>query len=237
MIVDGYIRVSQVNDRQGERFISPAVQREAIERWVRLHGAVVAELFEELDESGARGDRPLLARAIARVERGESGGIVVSRLDRFGRSLLDGLAAIDRITRAGGTFVAVEDGLDLSTDTGRLVLRIMLSLGEWELDRVRSSWRVAKQRAIARGVHVGRAPAGYRRRSDGRLVPDRRYAPLVTNHCQKDEAPPSGLLAPAHARDPTLDPSPGRRGSSQTNRPPADPRISPDERGPTALLL
>src|SRR5688500_14197352 len=146
MIVDGYIRVSQVNERQGESFISPLVQRETIERWAQLQGATVGELFEELDESGARADRPKLEQALVRVERRESSGIVVARLDRFGRSLLDGLAAIDRITRAGGTFVAVEDGLDLSTDTGRLVLRIMLSLGEWELDRVRSNWRTAKQR-------------------------------------------------------------------------------------------
>src|SRR5918999_163268 len=180
MIIDGYVRVSQVNDRAGERFISPLVQREAIEGWARLHGAVVAEVFEELDESGARSDRPLLERAIARVERGESSGIVVSKLDRFGRSLLDGLAGIDRITRAGGTFVAGEDGLDLSTDTGKLVLRLMLSLGEWELDRVRSTWRTAQERAIARGVHIGPAPIGYRRRDDGRLALDPRYGPVVT---------------------------------------------------------
>jgi DNA invertase Pin-like site-specific DNA recombinase len=180
MIVDGYIRVSQVNDRAGERFISPVVQRDAIEGWARLHGAVVGEVFEELDESGARPDRPLLERAIARVESGESSGIVVSKLDRFGRSLLDGLAGIDRITRAGGTFVAVEDGLDLSTDTGKLVLRLMLSLGEWELDRVRSTWRTAQERAIARGVHIGPAPIGYRRRDDGRLVPDPCYGRVVT---------------------------------------------------------
>jgi hypothetical protein len=51
MIIDGYVRVSQVNDRAGERFISPLVQRDAIEGWVRLHGAVVGKVFEELDES------------------------------------------------------------------------------------------------------------------------------------------------------------------------------------------
>jgi hypothetical protein len=49
MIVDGYIRVSRVNEREGERFISPLVQRETIERWAQLHGAVVGALFEELD--------------------------------------------------------------------------------------------------------------------------------------------------------------------------------------------
>jgi DNA invertase Pin-like site-specific DNA recombinase len=180
MIVDGYVRVSQVNDRAGERFISPVVQRDAIHGWAHVNGATVGQVFEELDQSGARTDRPLLERAIARVECGESSGIVVSRLDRFGRSLLDGLAGIDRITRAGGTFVAVEDGLDLSTDTGKLVLRIMLSLGEWELDRVRSTWRVARERAIARGAHLGPPPTGYRARGDGRLVPDPRYGPMIT---------------------------------------------------------
>jgi hypothetical protein len=55
-----------VNEREWERFLSPVVQRETIERWVRLQGAVVGEVFEELDESGARADRPLRA---SRIER------------------------------------------------------------------------------------------------------------------------------------------------------------------------
>src|SRR4051812_15575157 len=63
MIVDGYVRVSQVGDREGESFISPLVQRDQIEGWAKLHGAVVDEVFVELDESGARSDRPLLMRA------------------------------------------------------------------------------------------------------------------------------------------------------------------------------
>ena len=74
-----------------------------------------------------------------RVEAGETGGIVVVKLDRFGRTLVDSLALIARIEAAGGTFASVQDGFDLSTDTGRLVLRIMLSLAEWELDRIRGT--------------------------------------------------------------------------------------------------
>lgn len=180
MIIDGYVRVSQVAGRSGERFISPDVQREQIEGWAKLHGHLVGRIFEELDQSGARRDRPLFLEAIGRVEQGESNGIVVAKLDRFGRSLADGLAAIDRITTAGGTFVSVRDGLDLSTDTGRLVLRIMLSMAEWELDRIRSTWATAAQRAISRGVRIGPAPFGYLRRADGRLEVDPVRGPLVT---------------------------------------------------------
>ena len=153
--VDGYVRVSQVAGRSGESFISPLVQREQIQAWCVARGFALGEVFEELDESGARADRPLLEQAVGRVEAGESGGIVVAKIDRFGRSLANGLAAIERVTRAGGVFASVQDGLDLSTDTGRLVLRIMLSMGEWELDRVRATWNTAREKAIARGVSIG----------------------------------------------------------------------------------
>jgi DNA invertase Pin-like site-specific DNA recombinase len=141
--------------RSGASFISPSVQKEQIEGWAKLHGATVACVFEELDESGARSDRPMLMEALQRVESGLSQGIVVAKLDRFGRSLVDGLANIERIRSAGGTFVSVQDGLDLGTPTGKLILRIMFSMAEWELDRVRANWQIAQSRAVARGIHGG----------------------------------------------------------------------------------
>ena len=159
--------------------ISPLVQREQIVGWAAGRGAAIASVFEEFEESGARADRPLLMQAISRVESGLTDGIVVASLDRFGRSLMDGLAAINRIQTAGGTFVAVGDGFDLATDTGQLVLRIMLSIAEWELDRVRLQWNTARERAIHRGLHHGqRVPVGYARRPDRRLVPDPLAAPV-----------------------------------------------------------
>ena len=182
MVFDGYVRVSQVagRDANRERFHSPAVQREQLEGWAKLHGHVLGEMFEELDESGGRADRPLLMAAIERIESGESQGLVVARLDRFGRSLLHGLAAIERITAAGARVVSVQDGVDFSTDTGRLVLRVMLSMGELELDRVRSTWKMARHRAVARGVAPGNLPAGYRRGRDGRAGVDPELGPVVT---------------------------------------------------------
>lgn len=162
MIVDGYVRVSQVRGRAGDSFISPIVQRQQIEAWAALNGNGVGVIFEELDRSGTSWDRPLLAEAIDRLERGLSDGIVVAKLDRFGRSLIESLQAIERIRCAGGTFAAVQDGLDLTTETGRLALRIMLSTAEWQLDRIREQWHTARASAISRGVHTGaQAPFGY----------------------------------------------------------------------------
>lgn len=179
MILDGYIRVSSLRGREGESFISPSVQREQIESWASHTKTHIGEVFEELDESGARKDRPFLDAAIQRVEAGESHGIVVAKLDRFGRSLIDGLANIERIDAAGGTFVSVHDGLDIATPTGKLILRIMLSMAEWELDRIRANWEIAKSRAVSRGIHMSYVPIGYQRGEDRRLVVDGKAGPVV----------------------------------------------------------
>jgi len=66
--VDGYVRVSSVGGRKGERFISPSVQRELIEGWANGRGARVLRIIEELDQSGGRTGRPLLEKALRRVE-------------------------------------------------------------------------------------------------------------------------------------------------------------------------
>jgi hypothetical protein len=122
----------------------------------------------------------MLMEAVERAEAGITAGIVVAKLDRFGRSLRHGLIAIERITKAGGTLVSVDDGFDFGTDTGRLVLKIMLSMAEWELDRIRANWAVARQKAAERGVHIGPIPVGYKRGADGRLEPDPVLGPAVT---------------------------------------------------------
>ena len=101
MMLDGYIRVSQVQVVRASDSSRPCVQREQIVSWAGTHGADLGEVFEELDQSGARADRPLLSEAIRRVERGDSGGVVVAKLDRFGRTIVDGLRAIQRIEDAG----------------------------------------------------------------------------------------------------------------------------------------
>jgi hypothetical protein len=93
VVVDGYVRVSKVRGRSGDRFMSPTLQREQIFGWAGSHGARVADVFEDLDQSGARPNRPQLERAIRRIEAGESSGLVVRVAEKsatgrpFGRVL------------------------------------------------------------------------------------------------------------------------------------------------------
>ncbi len=185
--IDGYVRVSQVRGREGESFIAPAQQEDRIRQWAASRGFEVGEVHVELDAKGDDASRPKLLAAIERIERGESSGLVVGYASRFGRGLLDGLALIERVRAAGGVFASVADGLDTSTETGRLVLRIMLSIAEHELERVRGNFEDARARAVRRGIHPSPVPPfGYGRPEDedgrilGPLEVDPDTGPLVS---------------------------------------------------------
>jgi site-specific DNA recombinase len=177
---DGYIRVSRRAGREGESFISPDVQREKIAAWAKLHDVEIIKWWEEIDQSGAKLERPLFQEALARCEGGETGGIVVARLDRFARSAVDALTSIRRLTDAGARLVSVEDNFDGSTAMGRFAIGILTLIAELELERIKENWTNAVTQAIRRGIHISRyTPTGYRRDKDGRLHPDEPAATVV----------------------------------------------------------
>src|SRR3954452_3534770 len=96
--LDAYIRVSRVMGRGGDGFYSPEDQRRAIEGWAQAHGVEIAMWHQDLDQSGRSDDRPGFQVMLARVTRGETGGVAVAKIDRLSRSVANGLAAIKTIT-------------------------------------------------------------------------------------------------------------------------------------------
>ena len=177
---DGYVRVSRRAGRDGESFISPEVQRKKIADWAKLHEVEILEWWEEIDQSGAKLERPLFQQALARCEAGETGGIVVAKLDRFARSAVDALGAIRRLNEAGARLVSVEDNFDGSTPMGRFAIGILTLIAELELERIKENWTAAVSGAVERGVHISaRPPTGYLRDDKGRLIRDEPAATAV----------------------------------------------------------
>jgi DNA invertase Pin-like site-specific DNA recombinase len=180
MNVDGYIRVSRVAGRSGDSFISPKVQRDKIKGLAAAGGHKIVKWVEDLDESGAKDDRPGFQLVLERIESGKTGGVVVAKLDRFSRSVAGAAVALKRIEAAGGAFLSAEDGFDTSTPMGRFALNMMIAMAELEWERRRESWLTARSEAVARGVHISSmTPAGYDRDGDRRLVPNT-DAPAIT---------------------------------------------------------
>jgi DNA invertase Pin-like site-specific DNA recombinase len=168
--LDLYVRVSRVGGREGDSFISPELQEEKCRALAKARGLQVGEVFIDLDRSGGKMDRPEFKQVLARIKSRQSGGVVVARIDRFARTLIGGLQAINEINEAGGVVLTADGEFDTSTATGELVLSIMLSLAQFELRRIREGWKEAQDRAKARGVHIGVARVGYVRQADGTLA-------------------------------------------------------------------
>jgi DNA invertase Pin-like site-specific DNA recombinase len=189
MEFDGYIRVSRVAGRSGDSFISPKEQRERIKAWAKAKGHAVAKWHEDLDQPGSKADRPGLTAAIGRIESGASEGLIVARLDRFGRSVQDSANLLARIRDAGGVLCTVAEGIDTSGYMGKFLADLFAALGELELARIRENWNAARRSAVSRGIHVsGRVPTGYKRGEDRILLPDPRTAPAIRELFQRRAA-------------------------------------------------
>jgi hypothetical protein len=122
----------------------------------------------------------MFQEALARCEAGETGGVVVARLDRFARSAVDALSSIRRLNDAGARLVSVEDNFDGSTPMGRFAIGILTLIAELELERIKGGWEVAVTQAVGRGIHISaRVPTGYERDKDRRLIRSEPAASVV----------------------------------------------------------
>jgi DNA invertase Pin-like site-specific DNA recombinase/predicted nucleotidyltransferase len=121
-----------------------------------LKAAGCTEVFKERI-SGARADRPQLTRLLAKVGQGDL--VTVTRLDRLARSTRDLLNVLDDIAVRGAGFRSLADTwADTTTAHGRLMLTVLGGLAEFERELIRARTGEGRERAKARGQHMGRPP-------------------------------------------------------------------------------
>jgi DNA invertase Pin-like site-specific DNA recombinase len=119
-----------------------------------LEAAGCAKVFKE-KISGARSDRPELAKMLRALEPGDV--VVVARLDRLARSTRDLLNVLDAIRKAGASFKSLADAwADTTTPHGRLMLTVLGGLAEFERSLIATRTGDGRERAKARGVKFGR---------------------------------------------------------------------------------
>jgi len=166
-------------------FNSLDAQRESGEAYVasQKHEGwdALSTRYDDGGYSGATLDRPALQRLLADIEAGKVDCVVVYKLDRLSRSLLDFAKLMDVFDRHNVSFVSVTQHFDTSTSMGRLMVNILLSFAQFEReiigDRIRD--KVAATRK--RGKYCGGPPVlGYDvDRERKRLVMNDEEAALV----------------------------------------------------------
>lgn len=115
-----------------------------------LH-AEKTELFEDAGKSGKNTDRPAFLRMMKKIRAGEISHVVVYKIDRISRNLVDFSVMYDEFKKYRVTFISLNEQFDTSSAIGEAVLKIILVFAE--LERKLTSERVT-------GVMIDRAMSG-----------------------------------------------------------------------------
>jgi DNA invertase Pin-like site-specific DNA recombinase len=151
--VVGYVRVS--TDEQAVSGLGLAAQRAAIEAECARRGWSLVAIHEDA-LSGKNLDRPGMTAALAAVESGAASTIVVGKLDRLSRSLVDFASLMARAQTHRWNLVALDLGIDLATAAGEFMADVMASAAQWERRIIGQRTRDALAVKKAQGVRLGR---------------------------------------------------------------------------------
>ena len=105
----------------------------------------------------AASERPGWVALLGKVQRGD--GVVVSKIDRLGRDSRDIIDTIDRLTLKGVKILVLQlGGLDLTSSTGSMMLKMLSAVAEFERDLISERTKAGLARTKANGTRLGPPP-------------------------------------------------------------------------------
>ena len=164
MQVIAYVRVS--TQEQADSRAGLAVQRTAIERECRRRGWTIVETIEDAGYSAKDLRRPGIRLALAQLERKRADGLVVAKLDRLSRSMLDFAAVMQKAQTQGWALVALDCAVDTTTPAGEAMAHVLATFAQFERRLIGERTREALAAKKRAGVKLGRPrtmPASVRR--------------------------------------------------------------------------
>jgi DNA invertase Pin-like site-specific DNA recombinase len=153
--VVGYIRVS--TDDQADSGLGLEAQRAAIVAECERRGWDLADVYEDAGASGkALNNRPALQKALNAVRSHEAGALVVAKLDRLSRSLLDFAALMEEGRKGGWALVILDLGVDTLSPSGEMMANVMATFAQFERRLIGQRTKDALAVKKAEGVTLGR---------------------------------------------------------------------------------
>jgi DNA invertase Pin-like site-specific DNA recombinase len=157
LTVIAYVRVS--TDEQFDSGAGLEAQRQAIRQECQRRGWVLAEMYEDAASGRALAGREGLKAALAALEGRRAAALVVAKLDRLSRSLLDFAALMDLSRRKGWALVALDLGVDTTTPSGEMMANVLAVFAQFERRLIGQRTREALAVKRRQGVRLGRPPA------------------------------------------------------------------------------
>lgn len=154
MRVIGYTRVS--TEEQGDSRAGLEAQEAAIRQEVGRRGWELVQIRTDVASGKSLRRRDELGRTLRDLADGHADTLVVSKLDRLSRSVIDFAGIMETAAREKWSLVVIDLGVDTTTPNGELVANIMISIAQWERRIIGERTRSALAVVRARGTQVGR---------------------------------------------------------------------------------
>ena len=166
-----------------KEFNSLDAQREACEAYIASQKPegwlLLPDRYDDGGFSGGTLERPALQRLIADIEARRVDVVVVYKIDRLSRSLMDFAKLVEVLDRNSVTFVSVTQSFNTTTSMGRLTLNILLSFAQFEREvigeRIRDKFAASRKKGMWMGGFV---PLGYDVK-DRKLIVNKTEAAVV----------------------------------------------------------
>jgi len=145
-------------------FNSLDAQREACAAYIQRHErwVLLEERYDDGGFTGANTDRPAFQRLLADVDADKVDVVVVYKVDRLSRSLLDFAKVVERLNSGGASFVSVTQNFSTADAMGRLTLNMLMSFAEFEREMIAERTRDKIAASRRKGKWTGGVtPLGY----------------------------------------------------------------------------
>jgi len=154
MRVLGYVRVS--TDEQSNSGAGLEAQRGAILAECERRGWELVELIEDAGYSAKDLKRPGVQEALRALESGEATALVVAKLDRLSRSMIDFTRIMAEAQKQGWALVALDCAVDTTTPAGEAMAHMLATFAQFERRLISQRTREALAIKKAEGVQLGR---------------------------------------------------------------------------------
>jgi site-specific DNA recombinase len=156
-----YVRVS--TQEQAQQGFSLNAQQEALENYAKALGYDIYKTYRDEGKSAKDiAHRPQMVQMLKDAQDKKFSAIFIYKLDRFSRSIKDLILTIDKLKDWGIDFVSLQDRIETTSASGKLMFHIIGAFAEFERNIIGDRTKFGMQRKAKEGGFITKAPKGYK---------------------------------------------------------------------------
>lgn len=146
-----YIRTSTENQKE-----SIKLQQEELERYCKNNNFEIYDKYIDFGFTGSNTERPAFQNLMEDAKEKKFDMVLVTKIDRFARSIIDCLVNIEKLQTHNVAFAATSQPIDTSSAMGKLTLNIMAAFADFEREIIRERMKAGRKAAEKRGIVCNR---------------------------------------------------------------------------------